>query len=79
MCGRERKSLIAKDVNRTDRTRIFYEGKDNCSLQLLNDILMTYVMYNFDLGKSLRYKFLKHKDLIFSCDEVWPSRICDFH
>lgn len=47
---RERKSLIEKDVNRTDRTMDFYAGENNSNLQLLNDILMTYVMYNFDLG-----------------------------
>ncbi|XP_069085663.1 TBC1 domain family member 15 isoform X1 [Pleurodeles waltl] len=44
------KSLIEKDVNRTDRTNTFYEGLDNPSLILLHDILMTYCMYDFDLG-----------------------------
>lgn len=47
---REKKSLIEKDVNRTDRTMDFYAGENNTNLQLLNDILVTYVMYNFDLG-----------------------------
>lgn len=47
---RERKSLIEKDVNRTDRTLDFYAGDNNANLQMLNDILMTYIMYNFDLG-----------------------------
>ncbi|CAH1995219.1 unnamed protein product [Acanthoscelides obtectus] len=47
---RDRKSLIEKDVNRTDRTLEFYAGDNNSNLQMLNDILMTYVMYNFDLG-----------------------------
>lgn len=47
---RERKSLIEKDVNRTDRTLKFYAGDNNPNLHLLYDILMTYVMYNFDLG-----------------------------
>lgn len=28
----------------------FYAGENNENLQLLSDILMTYVMYNFDLG-----------------------------
>ncbi|KAK2579535.1 hypothetical protein KPH14_010837 [Odynerus spinipes] len=46
---RDRKSLIEKDVNRTDRTHPYYSG-DNNHLELLYDILMTYVMYNFDLG-----------------------------
>ncbi|XP_067010162.2 TBC1 domain family member 15 isoform X2 [Anabrus simplex] len=47
---RDRKSLIEKDVNRTDRTIPFFAGENNPNLQLLYDILMTYVMYNFDLG-----------------------------
>ena len=49
---RDQKSLIEKDVNRTDRKRAFYEGNENISLKLLNDVLVTYVMYNFDLGKE---------------------------
>lgn len=47
---RDRKSLIEKDVTRTDRTLDFYAGDNNSNLQKLNDILMTYIMYNFDLG-----------------------------
>lgn len=47
---RDRKSLVEKDVNRTDRTHPFYAGDNNPNLAILSDILMTYVMYNFDLG-----------------------------
>ncbi|XP_061578270.1 TBC1 domain family member 15 [Cololabis saira] len=47
---RDYRSLIEKDVNRTDRTNRFYEGIDNPGLTLLHDILMTYCMYDFDLG-----------------------------
>ncbi|KAK9885647.1 hypothetical protein WA026_012411 [Henosepilachna vigintioctopunctata] len=47
---KERKTQIEKDVTRTDRTIDFYAGDNNPNLQVLNDILMTYVMYNFDLG-----------------------------
>ncbi|XP_029991418.1 TBC1 domain family member 15 [Sphaeramia orbicularis] len=47
---RDYKSLIEKDVNRTDRTNRFYEGIDNPGLVLLHDILMTYCMFDFDLG-----------------------------
>lgn len=47
---RNRKSLIEKDVNRTDRTHPYYSGDNNPHLAQLYDILMTYVMYNFDLG-----------------------------
>lgn len=39
-----------KDVNRTDRNHPFFEGEHNPNVTLLHDILMTYVMYNFDLG-----------------------------
>jgi hypothetical protein len=47
---RDRKSLVEKDVNRTDRTHPFYQGDNNKHVEMLSDILMTYVMYNFDLG-----------------------------
>lgn len=47
---RDRKSLVEKDVNRTDRTHPFFAGDNNPNLLMLQDILMTYVMYNFDLG-----------------------------
>ncbi|XP_030632166.1 TBC1 domain family member 15-like isoform X1 [Chanos chanos] len=47
---RDNRSLIEKDVNRTDRTNTFYEGPDNPGLIMLHDILMTYCMYDFDLG-----------------------------
>lgn len=47
---RDRKNLIEKDVNRTDRTLAYYSGDNNPHLTQLYDILMTYVMYNFDLG-----------------------------
>lgn len=42
--------FLEKDVNRTDRTMPFYAGANNPNLELLSDILMTYIMYNFDLG-----------------------------
>ncbi|XP_050540595.1 TBC1 domain family member 15 isoform X2 [Daktulosphaira vitifoliae] len=47
---RDRKSLIDKDVYRTDRTLDFYAGDRNDNLVKLHNVLMTYVMYNFDLG-----------------------------
>lgn len=37
-------------MNRTDRTHPYYSGDNNAHLVQLYDILMTYVMYNFDLG-----------------------------
>lgn len=47
---RDRKCQIEKDVKRTDRTLEYFAGDENPNLGLLQDILMTYVMYNFDLG-----------------------------
>ncbi|EEB20330.1 conserved hypothetical protein [Pediculus humanus corporis] len=47
---KERKSLIEKDVCRTDRNLEFFAGNDNPNIVTLKEILMTYVMYNFDLG-----------------------------
>jgi len=35
---------------RTDRTHPFFSGDNNQNISTLQDILMTYVMYNFDLG-----------------------------
>uniref|UniRef100_A0A0M3IJV1 TBC1 domain family member 15 n=1 Tax=Ascaris lumbricoides TaxID=6252 RepID=A0A0M3IJV1_ASCLU len=46
----DRKALIGKDVARTDRTHPFFGGENNANLNMLSDILMTYCMYNFDLG-----------------------------
>lgn len=47
---RDRKCQIEKDVKRTDRAEIFFAGDNNPNLDYLQDILMTYIMYNFDLG-----------------------------
>jgi len=45
-----KKHLVGKDTHRTDRTIPFFEGDDNENVQKLFNILMTYCMYNFDLG-----------------------------
>jgi len=45
-----RNVISEKDVNRTDRTHPYFAGDNNPHLGQLHDILMTYVMYNFDLG-----------------------------
>jgi len=47
---RERKVQIEKDIGRTDRSHPYYVGEHNPNVALLQEILMTYVMYNFDLG-----------------------------
>ena len=39
-----------KDVQRTDRTHKYFEGEENPNLTAMKDILMTYNMFNFDLG-----------------------------
>ncbi|CAB1457465.1 unnamed protein product [Pleuronectes platessa] len=44
------RSLIERDVSRTDRHNTFFSGNNNPGLTLLNDVLMTYCMFNFDLG-----------------------------
>ncbi|XP_054263232.1 TBC1 domain family member 15-like isoform X2 [Macrosteles quadrilineatus] len=67
---RDRKSLIEKDVNRTDRTHPFFEGENNSNLALLYDILMTYVMYNFDLGYVQGMSDLLSPILILLSNEV---------
>uniref|UniRef100_A0A1I7XA38 TBC1 domain family member 15 n=1 Tax=Heterorhabditis bacteriophora TaxID=37862 RepID=A0A1I7XA38_HETBA len=46
----KRKGLVEKDVARTDRALDFFKGEENSNLTMLQNILMTYVMYNFDLG-----------------------------
>lgn len=42
--------FIDKDVNRTDRTLNFYAGDGNQNIVKLHNVLMTYIMFNFDLG-----------------------------
>ncbi|KAG7252233.1 hypothetical protein CRUP_017835 [Coryphaenoides rupestris] len=48
--GRHSEEPRQRDVNRTDRHNTFFSGNDNPGLTLLHDVLMTYCMYNFDLG-----------------------------
>ena len=47
---RERKHRIEKDVVRTDRQHPYYEHENGHHLVMLNDILVTYTFFNFDLG-----------------------------
>lgn len=46
--------MAERDVSRTDRNNTFFSGNDNPGLTLLHDVLMTYCMYNFDLGVLLQ-------------------------
>eukprot|EP01114_Cavostelium_apophysatum_P024236 TRINITY_DN9425_c0_g1_i1.p1 TRINITY_DN9425_c0_g1~~TRINITY_DN9425_c0_g1_i1.p1 ORF type:complete len:655 (+),score=177.99 TRINITY_DN9425_c0_g1_i1:169-2133(+) len=41
---------IEKDVVRTDRTLDFYADENGPNLKMLNEILITYTFYNYDLG-----------------------------
>lgn len=45
-------SCSDKDAHRTDRKIKYFEGENNENIQKLTRILMTYCMYNFDLGKN---------------------------
>ncbi|KAL3118509.1 hypothetical protein niasHT_000274 [Heterodera trifolii] len=47
---RDRKALVEKDVARTDRSHPFFSRTNPENLHLLRDLLMTYCMYDFDLG-----------------------------
>ena len=52
-------SLIEKDVIRTDRELEMYHSPNSPRLKQLQDILTTYVMYNFDLGMYM-YMYNNH-------------------
>jgi hypothetical protein len=41
---------VWRDVERTDRDLPFFASSSSPNLTKLNDILMTYCQYNFDLG-----------------------------
>lgn len=47
---RERKSLIDRDVVRCDRTHSFYSESNPGNVEKLRQLLMTYIMYDFDTG-----------------------------
>ncbi|XP_041452674.1 LOW QUALITY PROTEIN: TBC1 domain family member 15-like [Lytechinus variegatus] len=67
---RDRKSIIEKDVLRTDRVNPYFEGESNPHLDTLYSILMTYCMYNFDLGYVQGMSDLLSPMLIVMDDEV---------
>ncbi|CAK9298354.1 unnamed protein product [Gordionus sp. m RMFG-2023] len=67
---RERKSLIEKDVHRTDRTHPYFYGNRNPHLTMQYDILMTYTMYNFDIGYVQGMSDLLTPILVVMDDEV---------
>lgn len=67
---RERKHLIDKDVARTDRLTVFYSESNHCNVKKLYDILLTYCMYNFDLGYVQGMSDLLSPILVLMEDEV---------
>jgi len=66
----DRRHRIQKDVVRTDRLLDYFEGDDNPHLTLLNDILLTYSFYNFNLGYIQGMNDLVSVLLILMEDEV---------
>ena len=67
---KERESLIEKDVQRTDRVHVYFEGEHNKNLNTMKDILMTYNMYNFDLGYVQGMSDLLAPIMVLMNDEV---------
>lgn len=47
---KQRKHNIDKDVVRTDRNWAYYKEHSSPNLRILNDVLLTYTFYNYDLG-----------------------------
>lgn len=47
---RERKTRVDKDVRRTDRAHPFFAAEGGPATKALQRILLTYAIYNFDLG-----------------------------
>ncbi|KAL9984661.1 hypothetical protein ACROYT_G006982 [Oculina patagonica] len=67
---RDRKHLIDKDVTRTDRLHAFFSEANHCNVKKLYDILLTYCMYNFDLGYVQGMSDLLSPILFLMEDEV---------
>ena len=44
-------TFVAKDVIRTDRDHPYFHGECNEHLDRLQDILLTHIMFDFDLGE----------------------------
>lgn len=65
-----RKQLVYKDSIRTDKIHPYFEGDNNLNTQKLYEILMTYCMYNFDLGYVQGMSDLLSPILLLMEDEV---------
>ena len=44
------RKIIDKDVSRTDRTHVFFQGEDNPNLDRLRNILLCHIMLDKELG-----------------------------
>ncbi|KAL6072267.1 RabGAP/TBC domain-containing protein [Balamuthia mandrillaris] len=66
---RKRKHIIQKDVVRTDRNLEFY-SESNENLKLINDILLTYSFFHFDLGYVQGMNDLLSLNLFIMRDEA---------
>lgn len=70
---RERKDLVEKDVQRTDRNHDYFSGDKQAGelhLNMLQNILMTYCMWNWDLGYVQGMSDLLAPILVVMDDEV---------
>ena len=45
---------LDKDVARTDRAHEYFQGDNNVHVEILHNVLMTYNMFNYDLGTTSR-------------------------
>jgi len=61
---------IEKDVTRTDRKIEYYASENNPNLTKLNDILVTYTLFNFDLGYAQGMNELLSPILFIMGDEA---------
>ena len=52
-----------KDVARTDRLNVFYSEANHSNVKKLYDVLLTYCMYNFDLGKLKKHVLSRNSPL----------------
>ncbi|KAK9918155.1 hypothetical protein WJX75_001762 [Coccomyxa subellipsoidea] len=50
---RERRSRVEKDVRRTDRSQSFYRAERGRNVRMLRCILLSYSIYNYDLGYGM--------------------------
>ena len=52
------KERIHKDVIRTDRTWQIYKDENSPYLTSINNILMSYSFFNFDIGKYFNFNII---------------------